>query len=259
MERTLHALEDFILTAEEYGVKKIRAVSTGVVRRAINRNLFLALIHNRTGIDVLIISGEKEARFTREGVLHALNIDSGASVIFDLGGGTTEFISGYKDNSVVRSVPLGAMVLTQKFLGSDTPGQDKIEKLSEYTDKILNGALPRKRYGENIRLVGSGGTVTTLAAMIKRIDIKDITDKRLNGLILERGQIEDLFTHMKSISISERLRLPGLDRARAGAILAGAVTVIRILYFFHSERMTVSYSDILEGILISYLQGEYHE
>ena len=77
----------------------------------------------------------------------------------------------------------------------------------------------------------------------------------MNGLVLERGRIKDLFAYMKSLPIAHRHRLPGLDKGRAGVILAGTLTVMRILNFFKSFQMTVSYSDLLEGVLIDYLQG----
>ena len=91
--------------------------------------------------------------------------------------------------------------------------------------------------------------------MLHRVNVNEIIPEKLNGLILEGSRIEDLFTQIRFLSVSERMRLPGLDRDRAVVIPAGAVSVIRILRFFNSREMTVSHSDILEGILISYLQG----
>lgn len=260
IERTLKALELFCLKIKECGAEDIRAVATGVVRRAGNRDYFLSLIRNKTGIDVTVITGEKEARLTYMGVLRAMNIDDRTSVIFDLGGDTTEFISRHGDDIKTVSLPLGAVLLTHRFLDSDHPGEDKINALSEYTDDILGKMLTRKQYdGKVSTLVGAGGTVTTLAAMLNNIDTKDITPDKLNGLILDRNRIEALFHRMKSVSISERTRLPGLDRGRAGVILAGTIAVIRILSFFDCPRMTVSHSDIIEGILVSFLQGEQDE
>ena len=78
----------------------------------------------------------------------------------------------------------------------------------------------------------------------------------MNGLILQRDQIEDLFESIKTLSVTERMRLHGLEQGRAGIILAGTIAVLRILYFFRSIQMTVSLSDILEGIIIAFLQGE---
>ena len=256
IERTVHVLGDFVFTAKRYGVEKILAVSTGVVRKALNREHFLNIINNRTGIDVEVISSEKEAQLTLKGVLHALEFEEKDSVFFDLGGGTTEFIYRQKDFTEVRSVPLGAMVLTQRFFNSDPPRENEIKKLAKYTDQNLEKTLLRTKFAGNIeRLVGSGGTVTTLAAMVKHIRVKDIKPESLNGLILERRQIEDLFDKMKVLSVSARSRLPGLDRDRAGLILAGTIAVIRILYFLNCLYVTISCSDILEGIIISHLQG----
>lgn len=260
MERAVKVLEDFTATAMEYHSEIPIAISTGVVREALNRDYFLDLIYDRTGLEVEVISGEMEALLTRKGVFHSMDIKGGSSVIFDLGGGTTEFISGEEAESEVISVPLGAVVLTRRFFTSDPPGEDRLEDLSIYVDEILEAAFARDTYSESsLQLVGSGGTVTTLAAMIMRIDAKEITPDRLNGRILKREHIEGLFSDMRSLNITERLKMPGLDQGRADVILAGAVAIIRIMHFFMAAQMTVSYSDILEGILINYLQGEKDE
>ena len=73
---------------------------------------------------------------------------------------------------------------------------------------------------------------------------------------MRREQIEDLFEQLKSLTLDERLRLHGLDQGRADVIMAGTMVVIRILNYFRSVLMKVSLSDLLEGILITYLEGE---
>ncbi len=256
LERALDALDDFAILSRRYGVGEILAVSTGVIRRAANRNHFLDLVKKRTGINASIVSGEEEARLTYKGISHGLKIEGGSPVIFDMGGGTTEFVFKRGRGLDVKSVPLGVVALSQRFLSSDPPADDDVGALSAHIDVTLERAFLRKTYvGAITDLIGSGGTVTTLAAMLNRINVNEIIPEKLNGLILEGNRIKDLFTQIRSLSISERMRLPGLDRDRAAVILAGAVSVIRILHFFNSTEMTVSHSDILEGILISYLQG----
>ena len=256
VERTISALRDFYTVTKEHNVEDIISVSTGVVRRAVNSRYFIDTIHDRTGIDVRLISGEEEAGLTAKGVLHSLDI-RGPLVIFDLGGGTTEFIQMRNDIVDLRSLPLGAVELTRSFFQSDPPREDRISDLSAYVDRLLKETLPaEKNKTDHVNLVGSGGTVTTLAAMINKIEIKDITHDRLNGLILDLERIKDLFAAMRSVSFSERLRMPGLDRERARVILAGTAVVIRILDFFSAKDLTVSYSDILEGNVISFLRGE---
>ncbi|MBW1860945.1 MAG: hypothetical protein JRJ02_01045 [Deltaproteobacteria bacterium] len=260
VERALTVLEDFAVTAKECDASSICAVSTGVVRRAINNRYLLDLIYDRTGIDVRVISGGKEARLARKGVLHSLDIQGLPSVIFDLGGGSTEFISGDCEIIEFKSIPLGAALLTQRFLGSGPLEEEEIGELVRFTDEMLEEAFIRENYpGRDLLIVGTGGTVTTLTAMLNHIDVMEITPERINGQILKRGEIERLFMHMKSLSAADRLRLPGLDRGRADVILAGVIVVIRILYFFRVRQLMASFSDILEGVLIEYIQGDEDE
>jgi exopolyphosphatase/guanosine-5'-triphosphate,3'-diphosphate pyrophosphatase len=258
--RTLNALEDFASVARRYGVENTHAVCTGVVREASNRDEFLRLIYKRTGIEVEIISGEEEAWLTEKGVLHALGMGNRPSMIFDLGGGSTEFIYGEPESRKVKSVPLGAMVLTQKYVTSDPPKKESVEALGKAVDRLLRVSFSEYRCPRNdAPLVGTGGTVTTLAAMIYAIDTEEIRPERMNGLILEMEPLEDLFARIRTMTTHERLKLSGLDPGRADVIPGGCLAVIRILRFFKSPRMVVCLSDLLEGILIAYLKGEKDE
>ena len=258
--RALTSLEDFASITKKHGVESIHAVSTGVVREASNRDEFLRLIYERTGIEAKVISGEEEARLTEKGVRHALNMGTKPYVIFDLGGGSTEFIHGEQDSRKVNSAPLGAMVLSQKYLISDPPNKESLEALGKEVDRILG--LSFSEYGtiknEGI-LVGTGGTVTALAAMIYKVDAKEISPERMNGLMLEGEQLKDLFARIRIMTTGERLKLPGLEPGRADVIPAGCLAVMRILHFLKCARMLICLSDLLEGILIAYLEGEKDE
>lgn len=258
--RALEVIQDFIETAREENAVVIQAVATGVVRIASNREWFLEQIFKRTGIEASVIPGEKEAALTRKGVLSSLKKSDESPVIFDLGGGTTEFISEYKGKVILSSVPLGSMVLTNEFLGMDLPDEESVARMSNHVDHVLGSDLSGLKYNaEKLLLVGSGGTVTTLAAILNSIDIKEITPENINGLILKRDMVESLFLRMKTQPVNDRLGITGLDPGRAEVILAGTLAVIRILYFFKAVKMMVSFSDILEGITIAYLQGEDNE
>ena len=96
--------------------------------------------------------------------------------------------------------------------------------------------------------------MTTLGAMLNSIPVEDISPQRMNGLILERPQLEGLFRELRNLSLDQRARLPGLNRERADVILAGVLVVIRILDFFQSHKLTVSLSDLLEGNIIECLE-----
>jgi exopolyphosphatase/guanosine-5'-triphosphate,3'-diphosphate pyrophosphatase len=251
MERALKALGEFASIAEEMGVGKVRAACTGVVREAENRNDFLNQIFERTGIRAHVLSGEEEARFTAKGVLHALGVQGRFSMIFDLGGGSTEFIYGEQDLQKTQSLPLGAMVLTQKYLKSDPPGEEEIDALEQDVDGVLTQAFSEGHSQGNGLVVGTGGTVTTLGAILRHMDIEEISPERMNGLTLPREELEDLFERLKTMTFDERLRLKGLDPGRANVIPAGCAVVLRILRFFKAREMVVSLSDLLEGMVLA--------
>jgi exopolyphosphatase/guanosine-5'-triphosphate,3'-diphosphate pyrophosphatase len=258
--RALTSLEDFASTTKEYGVENTLAVSTGVVREASNRDEFLGLIYERTGIEAKVISGQEEARLTEKGVQNALNLEAKPYVIFDLGGGSTEFIYREQASRKIKSVPLGTLVLSQNYLTSDPPNKRGLEALGKEVDRILGLSFADFRpLGNEGILVGTGGTITALAAMTYAMDVKEISPERMNGLILEERQIKELFTRIKIMTMEERLRLPGLDPGRADTIPGGCLTAIRILHFLGCARMLVCLSDLLEGILIAYLEGEKDE
>jgi exopolyphosphatase/guanosine-5'-triphosphate,3'-diphosphate pyrophosphatase len=198
-----------------------------------------------------VISGEEEARLTGKGVFYGLNMHGRSFAIFDLGGGTTEFVFGQDKRTEVRSIPLGAMVLTQKYLKRDPPEEKNLRKLGKHIEKTLEDAFASKfSKGEERFLVGTGGTVTTLAAMIQGIESEDIGPGNIHGLLLEREEFEGLLPRISTISLAERLKLKGLDQGRADVIVAGAMVVGGILEFFNPPGMVVSFSDILEGILV---------
>jgi exopolyphosphatase/guanosine-5'-triphosphate,3'-diphosphate pyrophosphatase len=252
IERALKALEEFRSDIEKHRAKRVRAVATGVVRAAANRNLFIDLVRQKTGIQVEVISGEEEARLTGLGIQHALELGGRPFIVFDLGGGTTEFLLVPKQgHSKALSLPLGAMILTQKHFVSDPPKEKEIESLKKETRGLLLKALADEIRGD--LLVGTGGTVTTLAAMVHGIEAQAIRPERMNGLFLRVQQLEELLGRMKHLSVAERAALPGLDRGRADVILAGSLVVTETLNFFHSSEMMVSLTDLLEGALLDLL------
>jgi exopolyphosphatase/guanosine-5'-triphosphate,3'-diphosphate pyrophosphatase len=261
IDRTAVAIKNFAGLAKRLGADEVRAVSTGAARRADNKDSFLNAVKDRAGIEVEIISGEQEALLTRRGVIYgSCAVSSDSHVVFDLGGATTEFIRGKEDDLKINSLPIGALVLTQGFLHSDPPEDAMIHGLMEEIDSILVQGLSTERGKlSDIQLTGSGGTATTLAAVINRIGVRKILPENINGLIIKRGQIEALFNRLEPLPLIKRQNIRGMEKGRAEVILAGTLAILRIMHFFNSSEISVSYSDILEGILISYILGEDNE
>jgi len=253
--RTISALETFASVLQARGVQKTVAVATGVWRRAVNRDECLREVYERTGIRVKVIPGEEEARLTGRGVLRSLKIEGRPFVIFDLGGGTTEFLIGGEGKEKALTLPLGAMVLTKMHIRSDPAPGEEIDAIAGRVDDVLSEAFPKRRAAcFRSLLVGTGGTVTTLGAVIRGLGVEEIGPERLNGAALRRDDIEGIFQAMKGMNTAERKTLRGLDEGRADVILAGTTVVIRIMHFFGMDRMKVSVSDLLEGMLLTYLE-----
>jgi exopolyphosphatase/guanosine-5'-triphosphate,3'-diphosphate pyrophosphatase len=201
-----------------------------VFREATNRDEFLNRIYENTGIGVRLITGDEEALLSGKGVSNALNINAHPFLMFDLGGGSTEFLSRSKDGQLIRSFPLGAVTLTQTYIYSDPPEERGLGRLSRHIDASLKkfqlGPLGTE---DPSFVIGTGGTVTTLAAMLHRISLKETNPDSINGLIVKMPKLEALFSEMRNLTLEQRLRLPGLGQGRTDVILAGSLIVIKIL------------------------------
>jgi exopolyphosphatase/guanosine-5'-triphosphate,3'-diphosphate pyrophosphatase len=260
IDRTLNVLQAFLQDIKMFNVRSIHAIATGVVRDAENRDEFLGRIYEETGIQVKLVAGDEEALLTARGTLHALDSQSRPILIFDLGGGSTEFFYAGNDTRAVKSIPLGSMILTEKYLTSDPPEDNQLHWLSRHIDQTLGECREDILLkGAPSLLVGTGGTVITLAMMLNGIEPEDITEEHINGLVLGKEQIERLFSKMKRLRFDARLRLTGLDRGRAGIILAGTLVVMSILRFSKALQLTACMSDLLEGVLIENYKGESNE
>lgn len=256
IDRAINAVDDFSEMAKKYKAGIITGAATGIFRRAENGDDLLKKIKDRTGIEINIVSGEEEALLTVQGIVHALNLTGYPDLFFDLGGSTTEIICNKGDNKDVFSVPVGAFVLTERYLRNDPPLEQEINKIKQYVKKNLNSnAATFSNTAGNLKLVASGGTVTSLASMVMNLEEIDVTPERINGAVLSLDQIKSIYNHLKPLTFQERVRVKGIDNGRAKVILAGTIAVISIMEFFHSACLTISYSDILEGLIISYLKG----
>ena len=155
----------------------------------------------------------------------------------------------------VLSIPMGAVIFSQQYTPSAPPGAGAIAQLERNVDAMLHRALCpwHKSFEEPWILAGTGGTVTTLAAMIHGIDTLDIHPTLINGLKIDHDKLLGLIDRMKDMTLEERAEEKGLDKDRAPVILAGAVMVERILHYFQCPQLVSSLSDILDGIMIDQL------
>jgi exopolyphosphatase/guanosine-5'-triphosphate,3'-diphosphate pyrophosphatase len=257
IERSISVLKDFLDLAAHYGVSSPKIVATGAVRRATNGVSFSELITERLAHTARIISGQEEADLTWRGVIASLKQVRGGAVIFDLGGGSTEFIFSDQHERRSTSIDLGAVTLTENYLLNDPPTDGEIHQLTDYISRSLQRLLDE--WKANLRgaffLVGAGGTAVTLAAMIHGIEVNDL-DERLNGLAVQKEGAKDLLKKMKGMPKAGISRIKGLETGREDIILAGVLVVVKVMEYFEKDEILISYSDLLEGILLEYMEEE---
>jgi exopolyphosphatase / guanosine-5'-triphosphate,3'-diphosphate pyrophosphatase len=253
VERAIRCLKEFGRISEAFDPAYIQAVATGVVREAANRDDVIRVCRQETNLPVRILSGEEEARLTGLGVSRSVDVGNRPFVIFDLGGGSTEFLLAGLQSPMALSVPLGAALLTERYLVSDPPLEEDVGRAKARVIKLLEQRVAGDFRCEPFLLIGTGGTVTTLAAMVHGIGADEIEPERMNGLILEKNRVEELFSKMSRMPLGERLQMPCLDQGRAEVILGGTLAVIEILKYFDVPETMISLSDLLEGVLFDEL------
>lgn len=223
------------------------AVGTGVLRDAENSPVFLNKIEKETRLLVRIIPGEEEARLMARGVLSIFPPAQGKTVIFDIGGGSTEFVFMDKGQMTERiSLPLGVVALTEQYLPSDPPKGPESAGLKSHCRNILKKNLPRN--GIINKLIGTAGTVTTLAAMEQGRTTYD--PDWINGTALTKERLLEISENFLALSFEKRAKLPGLEPGRADIITAGSLLVLEIMDHFSQDNLWVSDSGLLEGLIL---------
>lgn len=250
VERLIEVLNEFLSFSDHLRVTEIRAVATGVLREAENGDQVLGAVRRSTGIDVRCLTGVEEAALTSTGVVHALGLGDVPYLIFDLGGGSTEVVVHRGATGSIASLPLGASVLTRQWLGSDPPAADELIGLESAIDKVLDESGIQAP-GPGSLMVGTGGTVTALAAALEGAAESGIVPERMNGVVLDLSRIKKLIHCWKTQSVGERMTFSGLDEGRAEVIVAGTMAVCGIMRRFGARRLTVCMSDLLEGLILN--------
>lgn len=250
MERTLCALQEMAGIIRDCGVKAVRAVGTEALRRAKNGPAFVARVRRETGLPLEIIRGDEEARLTACGVLSALEPRPQACLIFDIGGGSTEFIlAAASQLSFHRSYPIGVVALAENS-PSPAAQEDRIEEvLTDLAADLGQTRLTSTAASPQVRLVGTAGTVTTLAAL--HLGMTEYDWRRVNNLVLDAGILRTMLDRLEGLSVPEREALPGMEKGRGDLIIPGLRLVLAILKLFGKESLTVSDFGLLEGLLLA--------
>jgi exopolyphosphatase/guanosine-5'-triphosphate,3'-diphosphate pyrophosphatase len=231
--------------ARREGVEEIAAVGTAWMRAASNSAELVTAVREQTGVEVSMVSGDAEARMAYQGVLSALDVGDGAVVVFDTGGGSSQFTFGRGEDVEERfSVPVGAARFTERF-GLDGPVSG--ETLADARAAIAAdlSRLDGRRAAEAV--VGMGGAVTNLAAVRHELAAYDAAV--VQGSVLEAAEIDRQIELYRTRTADERRGIVGLQPKRAEVILAGACIVRTVLERLGASSLTVSDRGLRHGLI----------
>src|SRR5215510_376013 len=246
MERTAAAIAAMAAEAKQAGAGTVAAVGTMGMRTARNSEAFIDEVARRSGVRIEIISGAEEGRLAYLAVKSGLGLGDGSMVIFDTGGGSSQFTFGRGATVTEQfSVNVGAVRFTETYgLGGVVPRTD----LRRAMDAMAADLARLDRAEVPDALVGLGGAVTNLTAVMLGLATYDAN--AVQGATLSRAEVERQIELYCSRSTEARRHIVGLQPKRADVILAGACIVRTIMDKLQKDSLAVSDRGLRHGLLV---------
>ena len=251
LERTFAALDEYADVMREHGVVRARFVATSATRDVSNRDAFVDGVHARIGIEPEVITGTEEAALSFTGAVRGLPSAAVAlpALVVDIGGGSTEFVLGSSGPEVSVSVDIGCVRMTERHLHGDPPTADQITAARvdiEAAVALAGRSVPFERAAS---FVGLAGTVTTVAAMAMDLPTYDPTV--LHGSVISIEDVSRVAAVLLQMTRAERAALPYMHPGRVDIIGGGAMVLESAMRAAGAAEVTVSETDILDGIVYS--------
>ncbi|HTO92183.1 MAG TPA: Ppx/GppA phosphatase family protein [Candidatus Sulfotelmatobacter sp.] len=247
-ERAAHLALEFARRARGLGARHILLGATAALRSAENGPEVAKRIEEKSGLSPRILTGDQEARLVYRSVVLGLGARAqrAACVVFDLGGGSTEVISGVgTESGRWASLPFGAVNLTESFLRNDPPQPGEIESLRGHVRATLESrcaSMPRS----TPLLAGVGGTVTLIGMLDRRLEAYD--PGALEGWVVERKRLHEIVLRLCGMSHAQRMGLPAMGEGRADIVIAGALAVDELADRFPSPALVCSTQGLRYGL-----------
>ena len=236
------------------GSGDIKLVGTMALRMAENSSEFINRVKAKTGLEINIISGEEEARLSWRGAAADFDFNNNNNdlVMFDTGGGSTEFVVGDINNiRHIQSVPVGAVSLSEKFFKSETVKPEVFNEAENYVAELLNLNLENFKNLNSPDVIGLGGGVVAMASVKNACEI--FIPTVLHGSLLTQKDLARQIKLYASLSLSERQNIVGLPPSRADVILGSACIVLCALKFIGVNFCRVSINGLRHGVLTEML------
>ncbi|BAZ65359.1 MAG: Ppx/GppA family phosphatase [Pelatocladus maniniholoensis HA4357-MV3] len=257
IERAIACLRRFQEVAKTLNAETIIAVATSAVREAPNGKEFLQKVEVELGLSIDLISGPEEARRIYLGVLSGMEFNNQPHMIVDIGGGSTELILGDTHQArTLTSTKIGAVRLTNELINSDPISNAEFQYLQAYArgmlERSIEEVLANLKYGEQPRLVGTSGTIETLA-MINAREKLGFVPSTLNGYQFSLKDLREWVNRLRKMTNVERATIPGMPEKRSEVILAGAVILQEAMNLLGLEAIAVCERALREGVIVDWM------
>ena len=253
MAAAVDAVAHMCEIAKGFGVRRLRIVATAAVRDAENKNEFIDMITTRTGHKVEVISAEREAELACRSVAGELDLAGKSIAVADLGGGSTELVT-LDDGKIatVHPLRLGAVRLTEQF-GSCGPGEGKsLKELRAFVKDAIREETKRIEKMPEM-LVGTGGTITTLAAMSLRsqpgTETFGLVPSSTRGHEVTLAEVRDFIDQLTALPVEKRDSIQGLSSDRNDIIVAGLAIAEGLMEALKVDRVRVHDRGVRDGLV----------
>jgi exopolyphosphatase / guanosine-5'-triphosphate,3'-diphosphate pyrophosphatase len=254
LRRTFAAVEDYaeLIKKADVPTEKVHFVATSATRDVKNRETFFAGIQERLAVLPDVISGETEARLSFIGALSRVTPEGEPVLVMDIGGGSTELITGNRagDMDSAISLDIGSVRITERFLKQNPVADDDLQRAIGYVDDLL--ADSNVDFASIGTWIGVAGTVTTLAGVF--LELEHYDRERVHGAVIPLPAVHELLHRLAGMTVDEIRALPSMHPGRADVITGGALVEARVAARLQVADLIVSESDILDGIALGILQ-----
>jgi exopolyphosphatase/guanosine-5'-triphosphate,3'-diphosphate pyrophosphatase len=255
MEAGVSALRNFIVLATQRGVaaQNILAFATSAIREAENRDEFIEMVRSETGLKVRVITGKEEAQFIYYGVRNAVSLREKPDLLFDIGGGSVEFIIADKSEvHLLESRKIGVARMLERFIDTDPVSPYELKLLQQFFASEMYVAAEKARVLGVSRAIASSGTAQNIARMIRSGKDADGADA-LNQSGFTRQEFDVFYRSVISQDAPARRKLTGLDEKRVDLIVPGLILFDTIFRVFGIREVVISDSALREGMVIHYI------
>jgi len=250
-QRALEVAGRFRRLIEGMKVVAVEAIATSAMRSARNGEQLLMELSHKLGHPIRVISGLEEAELAMISAQRHFDMEYKRYAVFDIGGGSLEITTALGNHiEECYSLDLGAVVMTEQFIRHDPPTPAELKKLQRHVRDTL-----KKHFRHSLpmlTMIGSGGTVTALGAMV--MNMRGANYPSVHGYQLLRSEVVHILSMLSRKELKERRLIPGLNADRADIIVAGIGVVDELMQYCGANQILVNERGIREGLIVKAME-----